>query len=114
MAQEFKRGDIVWYKNENSFGSVQAGVRPWLVVSNDVGNKYSPTVILAAITSQEKKDLPTHFSLEEGCGLSRPSTVLMEQLATASKKQLTGIAGHVDMNEIDYALAISVGLQKAS
>ena len=110
MRQEFKRGDIVWYNNVSAIGSVQAGMRPWIIISNDLGNKYSPTVILAAITSQEKKDLPTHFQLGTDCGLSKPSTVLMEQIITFSKKELIEVAGHVNMQEIDNALAISVGL----
>lgn len=114
MIQDFKRGDIVWYKNVNSTGSVQSGTRPWLIISNDIGNRFSPTVILAAITSQVKKDIPTHFPLSTDCGLNRPSTVLMEQLITAPKSQLAGVVGHVNMVDIDKALAISVGLQIAS
>lgn len=114
MIQDYKRGDIVWYKNVNSSGSVQSGTRPWLIISNDVGNRFSPTVILAAITSQVKKEIPTHFPLSTDCGLDKPSTVLMEQIATASKRELIGVAGHVDMTDVDKALAISVGLQFVS
>lgn len=114
MNQDYKRGDIVWYKNVNSSGSVQAGFRPWLIISNDIGNRFSPTVILAAITSQVKKDIPTHFPLSTDCGLDKPSTVLMEQIITAPKSQLIEIVGHVNMAEIDKALAISVGLNLAS
>ena len=115
MNQEIKRGDIVWYKNIHSSGTVQAGKRPWLIISNDVGNKYGPTVIMAAITSsQTKSNIPTHFFLGTKCGLTKPSTVLMEQIVTAPKNQLSDVVGHVDMQEIDIALAISVGLKIAS
>jgi len=96
-------------------GSEQGGIRPVLIVQNDIGNKYSPTVIAAAITSQkEKAKLPTHIQLDsELCGLSRDSVVLLEQIRTIDKKRLKERMGALDsrsMRLIDQALFISFGL----
>ena len=96
-------------------GSEQGGIRPVLIVQNDVGNKHSPTVIAAAITSQTNKTrLPTHIELTgQTCGLSRDSVVLLEQIRTIDKKRLKEHMGHIDerlMNRIDGALAVSFGL----
>jgi len=96
-------------------GSEQGGIRPVLIVQNDIGNKYSPTVIAAAITSQkEKAKLPTHIQLDsEHCGLSRDSVVLLEQIRTIDKKRLKERMGALDrrsMRLIDQALFISFGL----
>ena len=110
-----KRGDIYYADLSPVVGSEQGGVRPVLIVQNDVGNRYSPTVIAAAITSQrEKTRLPTHIELHsEDCGLSRDSVVLLEQIRTIDKRRLKERMGRLDngsMNQIDRALSISFGL----
>ena len=85
-----KRGDIFYADLSPVVGSEQGGVRPVLIVQNDVGNRYSPTVIAAAITSrQSKAKLPTHIPIEaQGCGLSKDSVVLLEQIRTIDKQRL--------------------------
>ena len=85
-----KRGDIYYADLSPVVGSEQGGIRPVLIVQNDVGNKYSPTVIAAAITSQkDKSKLPTHIALHsQDCGLSKDSVVLLEQVRTIDKKRL--------------------------
>ena len=85
-----KRGDIYYADLSPVVGSEQGGVRPVLIVQNDVGNRYSPTVIAAAITSQkEKSKLPTHIELDsKNCGLSKDSVVLLEQIRTIDKRRL--------------------------
>lgn len=110
-----KRGDIYYADLSPVVGSEQGGVRPVLIVQNDVGNRFSPTVIAAAITSQkEKSKLPTHIELQStGCGLSKDSVVLLEQIRTIDKKRLKEKMGRLDersMNEINRALSISFGL----
>lgn len=110
-----KRGEIYYADLSPVVGSEQGGVRPVLIVQNDVGNKYSPTVIAAAITSQkEKSKLPTHIELDsEHCGLSRDSVVLLEQIRTIDKKRLKEKMGSLDtssMYEVNKALSISFGL----
>lgn len=110
-----KRGDIFYADLSPVIGSEQGGVRPVLIVQNDVGNKYSPTVIAAAITSQvNKAKLPTHIEISsEGVGLSRESVVLLEQIRTIDKKRLKEKMGHLDeaqMSKINQALSISFGL----
>ena len=110
-----KRGDIYYADLSPVVGSEQGGVRPVLIVQNDVGNKFSPTVIAAAITSQrDKSRLPTHIDLESSnCGLSRDSVVLLEQIRTIDKKRLKERMGNLDsgsMNKVDRALFISFGL----
>jgi len=97
-------------------GSEQGGIRPVLVVQNDVGNKYSPTVIVAAITSKiNKAKMPTHIEIEgEKHGLTKDSVILAEQIRTIDKRRLKEKIGHIDDNLsslIDYALMISFGLQ---
>ncbi len=110
-----KRGEVFYADLSPVVGSEQGGVRPVLIVQNDVGNKYSPTVIAAAITSkQDKTNLPTHISLgAQSCGLQRDSIVLLEQVRTIDKKRLREKMGAVDqgaMSRIDEALQISFGL----
>jgi len=110
-----KRGDIYYADLSPVIGSEQGGIRPVLIVQNDIGNKFSPTVIAAAITSQkEKSRLPTHIQLPSlECGLSRDSVVLLEQIRTIDKKRLKERMGRLDegsMNEINRALTISFGL----
>lgn len=110
-----KRGEIYYADLSPVVGSEQGGIRPVLIVQNDVGNKFSPTVIAAAITSQkEKSRLPTHIQLPStNCGLSRDSVVLLEQIRTIDKKRLKEKMGQLDagsMNDINRALSISFGL----
>ncbi len=110
-----KRGEIYYADLSPVVGSEQGGIRPVLIVQNDVGNKFSPTVIAAAITSQkEKSRLPTHIELQStGCGLSRDSVVLLEQIRTIDKRRLKEKMGQLDtgsMGEINRALSISFGL----
>lgn len=110
-----KRGDIYYADLSPVVGSEQGGIRPVLIVQNDVGNRYSPTVIAAAITSQrEKAKLPTHIEVQgESCGLSKNSVVLLEQIRTIDKKRLKEHMGTLDdssMNRINRAISISFGL----
>ena len=112
------RGDIYYADLSPEVGSEQGGVRPVLIVQNDVGNRFSPTVIAAAITSQkDKAKLPTHIQLRsEGSGLARDSIVLLEQIRTLDKRRLKEHMGRLDeqsMSRIDQALQISFGLDTA-
>ena len=111
-----KRGDIFYADLSPVVGSEQGGVRPVLIVQNDTGNKYSPTVIAAAITSQmNKAKMPTHIELPAASsGLTRNSVVLLEQIRTLDKRRLREKMGHVDrelMDRVDAAIAVSFGLQ---
>ena len=111
-----KRGDIYYADLSPVVGSEQGGVRPVLIVQNDTGNRYSPTVIAAAITSQTNKaKLPTHIEISApDHGLPRNSVVLLEQIRTLDKRRLREHMGHVDgelMEKIDAAIAVSFGLQ---
>lgn len=114
-----KRGDIYYADLSPVIGSEQGGIRPVLIVQNDVGNKYSPTVIAAAITSQKyKNSLPTHIRVNaDGCGLAKDSIVLLEQVRTLDKKRLKERMGNlddIDMDRIDKALSVSFGLGGAT
>lgn len=110
-----RRGDIFYADLSPVVGSEQGGVRPVLIVQNNIGNKFSPTVIAAAITSQKTKaNLPTHIDLmADTSGLSKDSVVLLEQVRTLDKKRLKEKMGYVNslsMDKIDEALSISFGL----
>ena len=110
-----KRGDIFYADLSPVVGSKQGGVRPVLIVQNDTGNRHSPTVIAAAITSQTgKARLPTHISLAAmSCGLPKDSVVLLEQIRTLDKRRLREHMGRVDetmMKQVDTAIAVSFGL----
>ncbi len=109
------RGDIYYADLSPVVGSEQGGIRPVLIVQNDVGNRFSPTVIAAAITSRtDKTKLPTHIQLNAvGGGLARDSIVLLEQIRTLDKKRLREHMGHLDevsMSRVDQALQVSFGL----
>lgn len=120
MDTSVKRGDIYYADLSPVVGSEQGGVRPVLIIQNDTGNRYSPTVIAAAITSQTgKAKLPTHIDLpvEESCGLSRDSVVLLEQVRTLDKRRLREKMGRLDegvMRQVDAAIAVSFGLHPES
>ena len=110
-----KRGDIFFADLSPVVGSEQGGVRPVLIVQNDVGNKYSPTIIAAAITSQiNKAKLPTHIEISaEEYGLSKDSVILLEQIRTIDKRRLKDKIGRLDdnlMNVVNEAISISFGL----
>ena len=110
-----KRGDIYYADLSPVVGSEQGGMRPVLIVQNDTGNRHSPTVIAAAITSQiNKARLPTHIELTaRSYGLTKDSVVLLEQIRTIDKKRLRERMGRVDeklMNPQDSAIAVSFGL----
>ena len=110
-----KRGDIYYADLSPVVGSEQGGMRPVLIVQNDTGNKHSPTVIAAAITSQiGKARLPTHIELEaQNYGLTRNSVILLEQIRTIDKSRLRERMGKLDeptMNKVDSAIAVSFGL----
>ncbi len=110
-----KRGDIFYADLSPVVGSEQGGVRPVLIVQNDVGNKYSPTVIAAAITSKlGKNKLPTHIDVyADRVGLQKDSVILLEQIRTIDKQRLGEKMGHLDselMNAVDDAISISFGL----
>ena len=110
-----QRGDIYYADLTPTTGSEQGGIRPVLIIQNDVGNHHSPTVIAAAITGYVKgRHQPTHVRLQgAACGLFRDSTVLLEQLRTLDKSRLDeymGSVGEDKMREVDAALNVSVGL----
>ena len=115
MASGVKRGEIYYADLSPVVGSEQGGMRPVLIVQNDVGNKHSPTVIAAAITSQiNKAKLPTHIELgARTYGLSKDSVIQLEQIRTIDKKRLKDRMGKLDdklMNQVDNAIAVSFGL----
>jgi len=119
MRDRINRGDIFYADLTPNVGSEQGGVRPVLIVQNDLGNKYSPTVIAAAITSKTTKNkLPTHVVLEaEKCGLPVTSTVLLEQVRTLDKSRLRSKVGSVNedvMKHVDACLLVSFGLNVKS
>ena len=110
-----KRGDIYYADLSPVVGSEQGGMRPVLIVQNDTGNKHSPTVIAAAITSQTgKARLPTQIELNaQSVGLSRDSVILLEQIRTIDKSRLRERMGKLDentMTKVDNAIAVSFGL----
>ena len=115
MDNSVKRGDIFYADLSPVVGSEQGGVRPVLIVQNDTGNRHSPTVIAAAITSQTgKARLPTHISVAPlSCGLPKESVILLEQVRTLDKRRLREKMGHVEenvMEKVDLAIAVSFGL----
>ena len=111
-----RRGDIFYADLSPVVGSEQGGIRPVLIVQNDVGNKYSPTVIAAAITSRRfKANLPTHIRVGvTASGLMRDSIILLEQVRTLDKQRLKEKMGSLDAQEmarVDRALSVSLGIQ---
>lgn len=111
-----RRGDIYYADLSPVVGSEQGGMRPVLIVQNDVGNKYSPTVIAAAITSKTSKSkLPTHIEVyADKYGLAKDSVILLEQIRTIDKTRLKEKMGHLDdmvMNRVNDAITVSFGLE---
>lgn len=108
-----KRGQI-WTANLGSGeGSEQMGFRPVLIIQNDVGNKYSPTIIVATITDNRKRKMPTHVDIDTSCGLKKDSVILLEQIRTISKtrfREYVGYVSEVVMEEVNYALGMSAGV----
>ena len=112
-----KRGDIYYADLSPIIGSEQGGLRPVLIIQNDVGNKYSPTVITAAITSQiNKTKLPTHIEVPaENFGLAKNSVILLEQIRTIDKRRLKEKMGRLDdglMEKVNDAISVSFGLSE--
>ena len=110
-----RRGDLYYADLSPVVGSEQGGLRPVLIIQNDIGNRYSPTVIAAAITSRmSKTHLPTHIDVfADRVGLAKDSVILLEQIRTLDKRRLREKMGHLDegmMNEVNTAIAISFGL----
>jgi mRNA interferase MazF len=113
-----RRGDIYYADLSPVIGSEQGGLRPVLIIQNDIGNRYSPTVIAAAITSRMSKTrLPTHIDIyADKVGLAKDSVILLEQIRTLDKRRLKEKMGHLDeatMNHVNTAIAISFGLGNA-
>jgi mRNA interferase MazF len=110
-----KRGDVYFADLSPVVGSEQGGVRPVLIIQNDIGNRFSPTVIIAAITAQiQKAKLPTHVEIDaKRYGFERDSVILLEQIRTIDKQRLTDKITHLDdemMDKVDDALQVSLGL----
>ena len=115
MNKTYLRGDMYYADLGRGIGSEQEGYRPVVIIQNNTGNKYSPTVIVAAISSKvdAKAKLPTHYLLKAESGLELPSLVLLEQLRTIDKSRLRGKVGSLgedQMCKLDHALEVSVGL----
>lgn len=115
MKETYLRGDMYYADLGDGIGSEQNGYRPVLIIQNNTGNKHSPTVIVAAISSKVgvKAKLPTHYYIEAVCGLQMPSIVLLEQLRTIDKQRLDAYIGRLSdqhIRGINHALATSVGL----
>lgn len=114
--QAISRGDIFYADLSPVVGCEQGGTRPVLVLQNDIGNRYGPTVIVCAITGKPKKPLPTHAVIASAGRLSRESFALLEQIRTIDRTRLRGWIGKLDeqeMEEINQALSISIGLSPA-
>lgn len=112
---QVKRGEVYFANLDGVVGSEQGGVRPVLIIQNDIGNKFSPTVIAATITSQSgKKKLPTHINIESGDGgVNRDSVILLEQVRTIDKSRLKSKIGNLSlasMSKVNVAFCVSVGL----
>ena len=112
--ENVRRGEIYYADLSPVVGSEQGGVRPVLIIQNDIGNKFSPTVIVAAVTSQlTKAKLPTHIEVRQGgFGLAKDSVILLEQIRTLDKRRLkekTGMLDEITMQKVDKAILISLG-----
>lgn len=115
MKRTYYRGELYYADLGTGVGSEQNGYRPVVVIQNDVGNRHSPTTIVAAISTQikSKAKLPTHFHVSPTCGLLQPSMIMLEQIRTIDKSRLDKYIGKLSPAEIiglNHALAISIGL----
>lgn len=115
---DIRRGDIMWVDFGTGSGSEQNGIRPAIIIQNNIGNKYSPTVIVAPITSQiNKAKLPTHVEIKSSkYGLSEDSVLLAEQIRTIDKTRISsngyiGSLDNIDLDKLNYAISISLGLE---
>lgn len=112
---EVYRGDIFYADLgdvKTKIGSVQGGVRPVIVIQNDIGNRYGETFVVTSVTSQPKRNMPVHTKIQKEC-LKKPSTILLEQIATISRNQIREKIGRLDsveIKELNRALGISIGL----
>lgn len=108
-----KRGEV-YFIEEHGSGSVQAGLRPVIVVQNDIGNHFSPTTIVCSITSAKKPPIPTHLYIGKCAGLYKESTILCEQIKTVNKSDLKTYVGFISnqdtLKELDKRILISLGL----
>ena len=115
MDFQIRRGDIVWVHMRDGDGHEQLGKRPAVVIQNDIGNFYSPTTIIAPLTSsKKKKQLPTHVCFDGCYGLYGEQTVLLEQIVTIDKKRIASVAGTVErgtLEKINEAIRASLGLE---
>lgn len=116
MNRTYQRGDIYYADLGEGIGSEQAGYRPVVIIQNNTGNRFSPTVIVASITSRTatKAKLPTHVYIDETSGLGQPSIVLLEQLRTIDKRRLNSFVDRLSNEQIrsmNHALAISIDLK---
>lgn len=119
MNNQILRGQIYYADLETTVGSEQGGVRPVLVIQNNIGNKYSPTTIIVAMTAliHTKHNLPTHHFISASVGLRHDSIVLLEQIRTIDKARLRDYIGEIDnndMQQIEQKLIVSLGIDKYS
>jgi mRNA interferase MazF len=114
MKRRIRRGDIFYANLDPVIGSEQGECRPVLIVQNDTGNRYSPTVIVTPITGKlHKTQLPTHVPISKSCGLDKDSIALTEQIRVIDRSRLGNYIGHVEksvMSQVDKALSVSIGL----
>lgn len=117
MEPQVRRGDIFYADLGHTVGSEQRGTRPVLIIQNDIGNRHSPTVIVAALTSKvNKRRLPTHVEVNVDCGLKEKSLIMFEQITTIDRQRLrdyVGTVGDATIAEINTAIKISLGLEVA-
>ena len=116
MDRKIKRGDLYYANLDDVVGSEQGGIRPILVIQNNVGNKYSPTIVIAPITTKTgKPQLPTHIKIYDSANvLPKDSVVLLEQIRTVDKRRLGNYLGHIDgkvMKMVDDGIKISLGIR---
>ena len=114
MFEKFHRGDIYSADLSPGIGSEQSGSRPVLILQNNVGNCFSPTIIIAAITSVSKKSrkFPTHYHLNDRCGLVKPSVVMLEQIRTIDKSRLKNYIGHLNKDDMENIPQRSILLRR--
>ncbi len=112
-SMDIKRGELYYADLDPVIGSEQGGIRPVLILQNDTGNHFSPTIVVAAITSRRKHLIPTHVKLSEQKGLSRESFVMLEQIRTIDRERLKERIGSIDrvqMKDVNAAIKVSLGL----